>query len=80
MPLIYGPIFYRIMIQEIIVIIILLLAAAWLMRRIYHTLVKQDTHPCDTCTTPCKLKNEIHKNKRKRNKKCTIDKENMPKN
>lgn len=70
----------RIMIQEIIVAIILLLVAVWLMRRIYNMLHSEGSHPCNTCTTPCKLKDEIHKNKGKRNKKCMMSEEKMPKN
>lgn len=68
------------MIQEIIVGVILLLVALWLMRRLYRMLTQHDAHPCSTCSTPCKLKDEIHKNKGKKNKKCTFYEENMPKN
>ncbi|MDM8145966.1 hypothetical protein QUW02_08555 [Bacteroides eggerthii] len=68
------------MIQEIIVAIILLSAAIWVMRRIYKMITTTDAHPCHTCSTPCKLKDEMHKIKGKSNKKCTMSKENVPKN
>lgn len=68
------------MTQEIIVGIILLTVVAWLIRRMIRTINGQETHPCSTCPTPCKLKDEINKNKKKKSKKCTLSKENMPKN
>lgn len=68
------------MIQEIIVGIILLFVAVWLMRRIYRTITSAEKHPCSTCSTPCKLKDEIHKHKGKMNKKCNFNEEKVPKN
>lgn len=68
------------MIQKIIVGIILLSVAIWLMRRIYNTITFKGSHSCDTCTNPCKLKDEIHKKQGKRNKKCIMNEENVPKN
>lgn len=68
------------MIQEIVVGIILLIVVFWLIRRLIRTMSGQETHACSTCTTPCKLKDEIIKNKGKGNKKCALSKENVPEN
>lgn len=62
------------MIQEIIVGIVLVCVALWLIRRMMGTMRGKNTHPCNTCSTPCKLKDEINRNKGKGSKKCALGK------
>lgn len=68
------------MYQEIIVAIILTVTAVWLARKGLRYIHGKSESPCESCTTPCKLKDEIALNKKNIRKKCPSDKENRAKN